>query len=205
MPKGWILAKRRRREACVPEEIKYKNKADLGREMAESALARGLEADWVLGDSIYGNDQNFRRFLEDRGRAYILGAPGNVRVWRDLRQWKLSDIAKQIPLKWSVLSCGQGTQKPRRFRWAFYEFPKEGSRRGWKNGIPFRQSLLDPEDMSYSRFFAPVGVSKQHLAEAAGKRRKVEECFQRAKGEVGLAEYEVRSWHGWHRHTALAM
>lgn len=43
------------------------------------------------------------------------------------------------------------------------------------------------------------------LVVAAGRRWKVEESVRRAKGEVGLTEYEVRSWHGWHRHTALAM
>ncbi|WP_267877367.1 hypothetical protein [Massilia mucilaginosa] len=33
-------------------------------------------------------------------------------------------------------------------------------------------------------------------------RWTVEECFEAAKGEVGLDQYEVRSWHGWHRHIA---
>jgi hypothetical protein len=39
----------------------------------------------------------------------------------------------------------------------------------------------------------------------AGRRWLVEECFEAAKQEVGLADYEVRSWHGWHRHVTLAM
>jgi SRSO17 transposase len=33
----------------------------------------------------------------------------------------------------------------------------------------------------------------------------VEQCFEEAKGEVGLDEYEVRSWHGWYRHITLSM
>ena len=33
----------------------------------------------------------------------------------------------------------------------------------------------------------------------------MEECFEAAKQEIGLADYEVRSWHGWHRHVTLAM
>ena len=36
-------------------------------------------------------------------------------------------------------------------------------------------------------------------------RWMVEECFEAAKGEVGLDQYEVRSWHGWYRHITLAM
>jgi hypothetical protein len=39
----------------------------------------------------------------------------------------------------------------------------------------------------------------------AGTRWTIEECFEAAKGEVGLDQYEVRSWTGWHRHITLAM
>ena len=30
-------------------------------------------------------------------------------------------------------------------------------------------------------------------------------CFEEAKGQVGLDQYEVRKWEGWHRHITLAM
>jgi SRSO17 transposase len=33
----------------------------------------------------------------------------------------------------------------------------------------------------------------------------VEECFELAKGDCGLDEYEVRSWTGWHRHVTLSL
>ena len=36
-------------------------------------------------------------------------------------------------------------------------------------------------------------------------RHRIEEVFQQAKGEVGLAHYEVRSWVGWHHHVTLAL
>ena len=39
----------------------------------------------------------------------------------------------------------------------------------------------------------------------AGTRWTIEACFEAAKGEVGLDQYEVRSWTGWHRHITLAM
>ncbi len=31
------------------------------------------------------------------------------------------------------------------------------------------------------------------------------QCFEVGKGEVGLADYEVRSWHSWYRHITLAL
>ena len=155
LPRSWVETKRRRREASVPERVKYQNKAELGVEMVKSALPQSLEAEWVLGDIIYGKDPNPRRFLEDRKIPYILGVPGNVRLWRDLVQWKLSDIAAKVSMRWTVESCGKGTQKDRSFRWAIYNFPKEGCPTGWKGGTLFRRSLQDPTDLSYLRFFAP--------------------------------------------------
>jgi SRSO17 transposase len=43
------------------------------------------------------------------------------------------------------------------------------------------------------------------MVEAFGMRWTVEQCFEEGKGEVGLDEYEVRSWHGWFRHVTLSM
>lgn len=45
----------------------------------------------------------------------------------------------------------------------------------------------------------------EELAMASGKRWNIECCFETAKQEVGLDEYEVRSWHGWYRHMTLCM
>ena len=43
------------------------------------------------------------------------------------------------------------------------------------------------------------------LVRVAGTRWAIEECFEEAKGEVGLDQYEVRRWDGWYRHITLAM
>jgi hypothetical protein len=39
----------------------------------------------------------------------------------------------------------------------------------------------------------------------AGQRWRIEECFQFAKDQIGLGDYEVCSWTGWHRHTTLVL
>ena len=52
---------------------------------------------------------------------------------------------------------------------------------------------------------APPKTTFDELVEVAGKRWTIEECFETAKGDCGLDEYEVRSWTGWHRHVTLAM
>ena len=43
------------------------------------------------------------------------------------------------------------------------------------------------------------------LARVAKAEHRIEECIQRSKGEAGLADYEVRSWAGWHHHQTLSL
>ena len=47
--------------------------------------------------------------------------------------------------------------------------------------------------------------AEEELVKVAGIRWAIEECFEEAKGVVGLDQYEVRKWEGWYRHVTLAM
>ena len=68
-----------------------------------------------------------------------------------------------------------------------------------------RRSVAKPEELSCYVCFGPAGTSLEELARVAGTRWAIEECFEDAKGEVGLDQYEVRRWDGWYRHITLAM
>ena len=43
------------------------------------------------------------------------------------------------------------------------------------------------------------------LVAQASARYFIERSFQDAKGNLGLADYQVRGWRGWHHHVALVM
>ena len=68
-----------------------------------------------------------------------------------------------------------------------------------------RRDISEPEEVAFYLAYAPAGTSAQELARTAGKRWKIEEKFEQAKGETGLDEYEVRKWEGWYRHVTLSM
>ena len=53
--------------------------------------------------------------------------------------------------------------------------------------------------------FAPSGTTLSTMVQTAGRRWTVEESLELAKGEVGLDQYEVRTYIGWNRHITLAM
>ena len=38
-----------------------------------------------------------------------------------------------------------------------------------------------------------------------GSRWKIEEGYEQAKGQVGLDQYEVRTWRAWYRYITLAL
>jgi SRSO17 transposase len=68
-----------------------------------------------------------------------------------------------------------------------------------------RRSLSDPTQIAYYHVCAPKQSSLEQMVHVAGQRWRVEEAIERAKGECGLDQYEVRSWTGWYRHITLSM
>ena len=75
----------------------------------------------------------------------------------------------------------------------------------WGKGLLIRRSLGEKQELAFYLTSAPPGTTLADLVRVAGPRWTIEECFEAAKGEVGLDQYEVRSWTGWHRHITLAM
>ena len=87
--------------------------------------------------------------------------------------------------------------------WLSY-FNKFVSRPGFKRSLLIRRSQTSPEELRAYICFAAVGTPKQKLIEIAGSRWTIETCFKESKSEVGLDQYEVRSYDGWYKHITLA-
>lgn len=68
-----------------------------------------------------------------------------------------------------------------------------------------RRSISRPDNIAYYLAHAPTGTSVSELVEVAGSRWAIEACFESAKNECGLDQYEVRRYIGWYRHITLAM
>jgi SRSO17 transposase len=210
LPRDWTDDQERRTEAGVPETIAFHTKPWLALDMLERALDAGVPARWVVGDAVYGSDGKLRRALEERGQAYALavkrteqpttwppyGPPGQVAV---------ADIAAVLePDQWQRLSCGEGAQGERLYDWACVPV-RPALRDGWVHAVVIRRSISDPDEVAYYLAYAPTDTPLAAIVRAIGARWTIEEVFELAKQRVGLDEYEVRSWTGWHRHTTLAL
>jgi SRSO17 transposase len=210
LPEAWAGDAERRRAAKVPEDVGFLTKPAIAREMLARALDAGVPCDWVLGDEVYGADRRLRTMLEERDRPYVLAIRSNDQLDAELEGGVGRDTPEALtralpPRAWRRLSAGAGTKGERLFDWARVRLVRPREEPGRERWLLVRRSIADPEDLAYFVVFAPAGLRLVDLARAAGRRWLVEECFEAAKQEVGLADYEVRSWHGWHRHVTLAM
>jgi SRSO17 transposase len=106
--------------------------------------------------------------------------------------------------RWYRLSAGWGSKGPRWFDWAWRKMEAQVPE-GWQAWIVVRRSISDPTELVYHRVCAPKKTTLQQIVEVAGQRWRVEEAIERAKGECGLDQYEVRSWTGWYRHVTLSL
>ena len=114
-------------------------------------------------------------------------------------------LASQVDeLDWVRCSAADGAEGPRFYDWAAVDIrPLRAPGRGY--WLLARRCLADPGEVAYYACYGPAGTTLEHLARVAGIRWAIEECFEEAKGQVGLDQYEVRRWDGWYRHITLAM
>ena len=205
LPASWTDDRDRCRAAGIPDEIAFATKPAQAQAMLERALDAGVPAAWVTADSIYGDVKYLRVWLEARPIGYVLAVSGKDTVWATgWRQRRISTLLAEPPTEgWARLSAGAGAKGPRWYDWL--RLPLAAPLvAGWRRWVLLRRSVTDPTAITAYVCFCPDETTLADLVRVAGSRWTVEICFEAAKQEVGLDEYEVRSWTGWHRHITLA-
>ena len=201
LPQGWTKDEARRRAARIPDEVAFATKPKLGLAMLERARVAGVPFSGVTGDSVYGGDYAIRSWARQHRRGYVLGVTSGQHLGlRPVTVW-IEELDQQA---WARLSAGEGAKGERMYDWAC--LPHAGAAEGFCCALLVRRSIGDPEAaLTFYLTHAPEGTSLTELVRVAGSRWSIESLFEQAKGEVGLDQYEVRSWVGWHRHVTLAM
>jgi SRSO17 transposase len=204
LPEEWAADADRRAGAGVPEDVAFATKPALARQMLARAFAAGVPAAWVLGDTVYGGDE-LRRWLEGQGRRYALAVPCTHGVWTAGEQVEAQALAEALPADaWARVSAGEGAEGPRWYDWACLALPYEAAP-GWAHWLLVRRSVSRPAERAYYRVHALADTAPEAMVRAVGSRWRIETAIEEAKGLVGLADYEVRRWDGWHRHVTLSL
>ena len=180
LPQVWADDWERRREAGVPESVGFRTKPQMA-----------------------------RLWLERRCVPHVLAIKRSEKLWaltdRGPRQVRADRLASGVEeCAWVRCSAGDGAKGPRVYDWATVDIRplREPGQGYW---LLARRSLANPGELAYYVCYGPAGTSLEELARVAGSRWATEECFEEAKGQVGLDQYEVRRWDGWYRHITLAM
>lgn len=198
LPTSWAKDRKRCQAAGIPDDVVHQTKGKLAVDLLSKALAKGYEADWTTGDCVYGDSPDLRRFLVENQRGFVFAmhtdrlcqpisspeailienAPSEVKVWQ----------------RCHIL----GSQGPLAYEWGALEVTYQDLR----CTLVFRRR---GKEVTAYLAWAPRAFELREVAQAICRRWDVERCFEEAKQEVGLDEFQARKWQSVHRHVILAM
>jgi len=210
VPRTWTDDRDRARAAGIGGDVGFATKPELARSMLSRAVDAGVPAGWLTADEVYGQDKRLRVWCEQHGLPYVLATRNNDTVATvDWRQRRVRALIAELPESaWARCSAGAGAHGLRLYDWARIEL-LAGFDSGWARWLLARRSIptspTEEPELAYYACAGPAETPLEQLIGVAGSRWRVEECFQAAKNEAGLASYQVRDYTAWYRHITLAM
>jgi len=233
LPNKWAENASRCDKADVPKDSrKYKTKPQLALELIDEAIANGVKFDWIGGDGLYGHNFELGKGLDERNQFFVLdvhkdeliylqkpefsvparsgkrGRPANSlksnvppinleKYMRSLQASSLKEVSVRKTTKgWLKLKVHLAKV------WIWDREEKEPRERC----LVITQTLDEKGDIKFSLSNGRMEqYSHQQYAYFQSQRYWVERCFEDAKNELGLSDYQVRKWISWQHHHALVM
>lgn len=226
LPKEWTQDKQRMKRAGVPKHRqRFRTRHEICFELLDRH-GKQLPHSWITGDDELGRPADFRRKLRDRNERYLLAVPCNTTI-RDLeipapensgssRATKQSSyrvdrwIADRSDDEWTEIEVRDGEKGPLKVE-ALKRHVETGKRGHSTTAkemfvvIRYRDRDSAVVKTDYYLSNAEPQTPLAEFCRAAKAEHRIEECIQRAKGQAGLADYEVRNWIGWHHHQTLSL
>jgi SRSO17 transposase len=220
----------RRRQCGLPAETTFKTKPELAQEMLAAVVqSQALRCRWVVADEAFGGNPGFLEGVAGLGLWYFAEVPHTTRVWEErpathVPPWRgrgrrpqrerlvegapearsVLEMAATLPAEaWARQTIKEGSQGPMVAEFAAMR------------GVAVRDTLPGPDVWLVLRRHIDTGELKTYLCNApvdtvlaklvqmSGMRWPIETCFEDSKQLLGMGDYEVRSWTGWHHHMTL--
>jgi len=235
LPEEWVKdpAYAERRSQCrVPEVIDFRTKPQLGLAMLRAILAAGsLPGRWLACDEAFGSSPDFLDQAAELGVWYYAEVPPDTQVWSArpriyIPAWSgtgrkptraclaegepapetVRHVADSLPsTAWTRHKIKEGSQGPLLAEFAFLRVVAV------RDGLPgpevwlvLRRALSTGELKIYV-CNAPAHIPRTTLVRISGMRWPIETSFEDGKQLVGLGDYQVRTWTGWHHHMTLCI
>lgn len=218
LPKEWTDDPKRCDAAGIPQDKReLKSKCELAIEIVKRARDNGVRFNWVGADAGYGKDPGFLGDLFAMGETFMCDVHKSQYVYlvdphdapskpMTVEKW----TAQQAEESWQTHTLRDTTKGPLksdhlhgRF-WIKAESGKVNKRTEYRQvHLLVRRSHETKDDLSYAVSNASEDTPTQRLAFMQCQRFWIERAFEDSKGNLGMAEYQLRKWRGWHHHMAL--
>jgi len=224
LPEEWASDKARRTKCHVPKAVKFRTRHELALQMLDEKGSL-LPHAWIAGDDEMGRSSWFRGELRQRNERYLLAVPSNTLVrpanatppaysgrgrhpvvlYQRVDKWCAALPAEA----WTKLEVRDAEKGPLVVEVVAVRVTAktEGRREGPEELLFVTRERSGPKSFKHDYHLsnAPPETSLAELAWVQKAEHRVEDCLKRAKSEAGLADYEVRTWEGWHHHQALSL
>jgi SRSO17 transposase len=231
LPGDWCeeskVCRDRREKVHIPETIAFQTKPQIAAALIRETVVLGVvRLDWITADEEYGRNGEFLDEVEQLELRYVVEVPVSTTVWtedptscvppyggrgpvptkptRESVASVVEVVSSLKPEQWRTLNLGQGAKGP-----LCYEFAavRVWAVRHGEAGPPIwllvRRTLEPIPEVKYYISNADASTLLEVLAQVGCTRHKVEDFFEDAKSYLGMAQYETRSWIGWHHHMSL--
>jgi SRSO17 transposase len=219
LPEEWAADYPRRREAGVPDAVIFRTKPELGVEMVQQAVERGVPFRWVTADSVYGDSPTFVQGVRSLGKWYVVDSSADARVWLTepevipagtktrgrttakpkaaTKPERVDEVVAQLPATaWCRLVVAEGSQGPRLYEYAalWVWFSEEGLPSG-RERLLVRRSLGQKAELKYHRSNAPAETTLEKLAQVRGGTGRSSRVSKRPKASAAWTS--TRRAAGW--------
>jgi SRSO17 transposase len=229
IPKDWMNDTERKKKCGIPDGLIFKTKAELGLEMILDAKKRNIPFGWVGMDSFYGEQTWLLNELDEKRVSYIADIPCDSRVWLNKPDVDIPQkngirgrnptiekvISPEDPIRVDKLVNDLDSSQWHRVYLRDSERKEIWCKLACLRVYPVNDSLPGNEcwliirrnegesDTKYQFSNAPLETSIEKLGKMSCSRYWIERALEDAKGDGGLADYEVRGYIGWNHHMAM--
>src|ERR1043165_9504736 len=200
------------KKTYVPKETVFQEKWRIGLELVRTS-GQEVPHGWVVGDDEFGRVIELRQELRTDVQRYVLDIPCNTSV-RDLSKGKSARFervdqwaAGQSKKRWKKIRLSGGEKGPREVRvlQQMMQTKDEEQRIGLTERVVVIKTVEGKPQVWYTVSNASQDVPVHEVTKAHARRHGIEELLEEGKQEVGMKDYEVRSWAGWHHHMTLTI
>lgn len=225
----------RREACRIPEEVVFKTKPQLGWEMIkELDQKKTIRFHWAVGDELFGRCTWLLDLIDGIGKCYMMEVPIDTRVWMErpetyTPEWsgrgrgaskerlvpgapafqRADEVAKGLGEEaWERHVMQEGCKGHVVAEFASLRVVASRDRLpGPDVWLILRRQVEGDMEAPLRAFLsnAPIETPLSTFVWVWSLRWTIDMAFEECKGELGMDEYEVRGWRGWHHHMTMAL